>query len=92
MGRSVGRALIANWSFIFGILIGVKAADYTMWNEKKYDIMKEQMEIDYWKKYGHPVEIQGHLQKSMINEEEYYITYLKDKDRHNYLNELYRNY
>jgi len=35
-----------------GIVLGVKAADYLMWDPKKYDIMKERMEIDYWKKYG----------------------------------------
>ena len=55
-----------------------------------YDMMKEQMEIDYWKKYGHPTEIKGTLQKSKINEGEYYVTYLKDKDQAGYLDNLYK--
>ncbi|CAI2359162.1 unnamed protein product [Moneuplotes crassus] len=92
MGRSVPRALIANCSFIFGILGGVKAADWLLWDAKKYDGMKEQMEIDYWKKYGRPTEIEGNLQKSTINEGEYYITYLKDKNKHKYMHEIYKMY
>ena len=48
------------------------------------------MEIDYWKKYGHPTEIKGTLQKSKINEGEYYVTYLKDKDQKGYLENLYK--
>ena len=38
-----------------GIVGGVKAADYLMWDAKKYDAMKEQLELDYWRKYGEPI-------------------------------------
>ena len=79
MGRSVWRSMAANGSLLLGIVLGVKAADYLMWDAKKYDMMKEQIEIDYWKKYGEPAEIEGTLQKSNIKEGEFYITYLRDK-------------
>ena len=71
--------MAANASLLLGIVLGVKAADYAMWDAKKYDMMKEQIEIDYWKKYGEPTEIEGTLQKSNIKEGEFYITYLRDK-------------
>ena len=71
--------MAANGSLLLGIVLGVKAADYLMWDAKKYDMMKEQIEIDYWKKYGEPTEIEGTLQKSNIKEGEFYITYLRDK-------------
>lgn len=54
MGRSVWRSLAANISLTVGIVLGVKAADYLMWDSKKYEMMKEEIEIDYWKKYGEP--------------------------------------
>jgi hypothetical protein len=79
MGRSVWRSMAANASLLMGIVLGLKAADYIMWDAKKYDMMKEQIEIDYWKKYGEPTEIEGTLQKSNIKEGEFYITYLRDK-------------
>ena len=52
MGRSAIRSLAANVSLTIGVVGGVKFADYLMWDETKYDIMKEQLELDYWKKYG----------------------------------------
>ncbi len=79
MGRTVWRSMAANASLLMGIVLGVKAADYLMWDAKKYDMMKEQIEIDYWKKYGEPTEIEGTLQKSATKEGEFYITYLRDK-------------
>jgi hypothetical protein len=79
MGRTVWRSMAANASLLLGIVLGVKAADYLMWDAKKYEMMKEQIEIDYWKKYGEPTEIEGTLQKSNIKEGEFYITYLRDK-------------
>jgi len=54
MGRSIWRSLAANGSLTVGVIIGLKAADKLMWNPKKYDSMKEQLELDYWKKYGKP--------------------------------------
>ena len=59
MGRSVWRSLAANFSLLAGCVMGVKSADYLMWDPEKYDMMKEQIEIDYWKKYGQPTEIPG---------------------------------
>ena len=53
--------MAANASLLLVIVLGVKAADYAMWDAKKYDMMKEQIEIDYWKKYGEPSEIEGTL-------------------------------
>jgi hypothetical protein len=61
MARTVWRSMAANASLLLGIVLGVKAADYAMWDAKKYDMMKEQIEIDYWKKYGEPSEIEGTL-------------------------------
>lgn len=57
MGRSVWRSMVANGSLLIGMAFGIKAADYLAWDFKKYDMMKEQIEIDYWKKYGDPTEI-----------------------------------
>ena len=44
--------------------------------------MQERLEIDYWKKYGLPEHIEGHLHKSTINKGEFYMTYLKEKNPH----------
>lgn len=52
MGRTVWRSMAANASLLLGIVLGVKAADALMWDAHKYEMMKEQIEIDYWKKYG----------------------------------------
>eukprot|EP00347_Sterkiella_histriomuscorum_P000368 403376132 len=79
MGRSIYRSLAANVTLTVGIVLGLKAADYLMWDAPKYEMMKEQIEIDYWKKYGEPSEIPGQLQKSTIQDGEFYVTYLKDK-------------
>jgi hypothetical protein len=61
MGRTVWRSMAANGSLLLGIVLGVKAADALMWDAPKYEMMKEQIEIDYWKKYGEPKEIEGTL-------------------------------
>ena len=53
-------------------------------------MMKEQIEIDYWKKYGEPTEIKGELQKSTTNEGEFYVTFLKDKKPHQMLEKIYK--
>ena len=82
MGRSIWRSLAANVSLTIGVVGGVKFADYLMWDEKKYDIMKEQLELDYWKKYGKPEYIEGNLHKSSLNRGEFYVTYLKEKNPH----------
>jgi hypothetical protein len=42
--------------------------------------MKEKIEIDYWKKYGHPEFLKGELHKSALEEGEFYITYLKERE------------
>lgn len=41
MGRSIWRSMAANASLLMGIVLGVKAADYMMWDAKKYEMMKE---------------------------------------------------
>jgi hypothetical protein len=41
MGRTVWRSMAANASLLFGIVLGCKAADYLMWDAKKYEMMKE---------------------------------------------------
>lgn len=92
MGRTVWRSMAANGSLLLGIVLGVKAADALMWDAKKYEMMKEQIEIDYWKKYGEPTEIEGTLQKSAAGEGEFYVTYLRDKREtpENRLNTVYK--
>lgn len=49
--------------------------------------MKEQIEIDYWKKFGTPQMIEPELFKSSINEGEFYVTYLKAKNRVEYMDD-----
>ena len=41
MGRTMLRSLAANVSLTIGVVGGVKFGDYLMWDETKYDIMKE---------------------------------------------------
>ena len=82
MGRTFGRVMAANFSCLVGALGGIKAADMVGWDGNKYEAMKERLEIDYWKKYGRPKHIEGNLHKSAINEGEYYVTYLKEKNPH----------
>jgi len=41
MGRSIWRSLAANATLTVGIVLGVKAADYLMWDAPKYEMMKE---------------------------------------------------
>lgn len=90
MGRTVWRSLAANGSLLLGIVMGVKAADYLMWDASKYDKMKEEIELDYWKKYGQPEHLEGEPLKSVINEGEFYITYLKDRKPHEQLEKVYK--
>lgn len=52
MGRTFLRSMAANVSLTVGVIGGIKFADWLMWDETKYDIMKEQLELDYWMKYG----------------------------------------
>ena len=59
MGRTVWRSAAANISLFVGIVMGIKGADYLMWDPAKYEMMKEQIEIDYWKKFGVPSEVEG---------------------------------
>ena len=72
MGRSFYRSLAANASLTIGVVLGCKAADKLLWNPRKYDLMKEEIELDYWKKYGRPEILEPDLQKSSKNEGEYY--------------------
>ena len=87
MGRSFYRSMVANGSLIGGIYLGIKAADSLMWNPEKYDAMKEEIELDYWKKYGKPTVIEPDIWKSSINDGEFYQTWLKSKNRKEYLEE-----
>ena len=87
MGRTLWRSAAANFSLICGIYMGMKAADKLMWNQKKYEQMQEQIEMDYWKKYGKPKEMQPELFKSSIKEGEFYPTYLRAKGRVEYMEE-----
>ncbi len=87
MGRTIWRSLAANVSLTVGVFGGVKAADFLLWDKEKYDQMQERLELDYWKKFGVPEFIEGHLHKSAINKGEFYMTYLKEKNPHTNLDE-----
>ena len=87
MGRTLLRSLAANLSLTVGVIGGIKAADYLLWDKDKYDQMQERLELDYWKKYGAPKHIEGHLHKSAINKGEFYMSYLKEKNPHQNLQE-----
>ena len=64
-----------------------------MWNQRKYDQMKEQIEMDYWKKYGQPKVAEPELWKSNLHDGEFYQTYLRTRGRKEYLEEkVYKNY
>jgi len=61
MGRNIYRSLAANFSLTVGVFIGIKAADKLLWNKSKYEQMKEEIELDYWKKFGRPEMIEPDL-------------------------------
>ena len=87
MGRTFWRSMAANISLTLGFYIGVKGADKILWNKQKYDQMTEEIEIDYWKKVGKPEYLEPELHRSSIKEGEFYQTYLKAKNRVEYLEE-----
>jgi hypothetical protein len=72
MGRTFWRSMAANLSLTVGVYIGLKAADKILWNARKYEVMKEEIEIDYWKKVGKPELIEPELHKSSINDGDFY--------------------
>lgn len=37
MGRTIWRSLAANFSLTVGVIGGVKAADFLLWDKDKYD-------------------------------------------------------
>ena len=82
MGRTIWRSIAANVSLTVGCFGGVKAADKLLWDQDKYDKMQERLEIDYWKKFGTPEYIEGHLHKSGIQKGEFYMSFLKEKNPH----------
>lgn len=41
MGRKVGRALLGNAIFMFGMYLGFKAVDFFLWDQAKADRMTE---------------------------------------------------
>ena len=83
--------MCANMSLTVGVFVGVKAADSLLWDKDKYDQMQERLELDYWKKYGTPEYIEGHLHKSSIVKGEFYLSFLKEKNPHTNLDErVYR--
>lgn len=90
MGRSFYRSLAANVSLTVGVFVGLKAADKLLWNKEKYEQMKEEIEIDYWKKYGKPQMIEPEYQKSAMNEGEFYETWNKAKGRVEYMDKVYK--
>ncbi len=67
MGRNIWRSLAANISLTFGVISGIKGADYLMYDSTKHDKMKEKIELDYWKKYGQPEVVKGMVHKSSVN-------------------------
>merc|ERR1712087_1100386 len=45
-----------------GFYIGVKAADYYLYDDNKYELIREEMEDEFWKTHGEPV----HLKPTMV--------------------------
>lgn len=90
MGRTIYRSLAANFSLTIGVFLGIKAADKVLWNQLKYEQMQEEIELDYWKKYGRPEMITPHLQKSAVNEGAFYETWLKAKGNAEYMDRVYK--
>ena len=39
-------------SAMAGFYLGLKICDYFLYDEKSYEIMREEMEEEYWAKYG----------------------------------------
>jgi len=52
--------------------------------------MQEEIELDYWKKYGRPEMIEPDLQRSAVNEGAFYETWLKAKGRVEYMEKVYK--
>ena len=69
-----------------GFLIGLKISGYLFFDSLKYDIIREDLEMDYWKEYGIPKHLSFDIipcvSPKRINEEcKTYIKikYLKDQ-------------
>ena len=75
---------------MFGMYLGFKAVDYFLWDQTKADKMTEEIEVDFWKKYGYPKFLKFDLQDSVCEPGTKYITYLKDTGPEKRLEEVYK--
>eukprot|EP01017_Pseudomicrothorax_dubius_P007680 TRINITY_DN12412_c0_g1_i1.p1 TRINITY_DN12412_c0_g1~~TRINITY_DN12412_c0_g1_i1.p1 ORF type:complete len:107 (+),score=16.50 TRINITY_DN12412_c0_g1_i1:64-384(+) len=67
-----------------GFFLGVKTCDLIFFDDKKYMVLRENMEDEFWAKYGEPTELQPYVVDSTKNEAEkrkswIHIMYEKDK-------------
>lgn len=54
--------------------------------------MAEEIEVDFWKKYGYPKFLKYDLQDSVCEPGSKYITYLKETAPEKRLEEVYKQY
>jgi len=69
-----------------GFFAGAKVCDYFFFTDEQYEILREEMEDEFWVKHGEPTEIQPYIIKSKKPGNEgqdkkswIYIMYEKDK-------------
>jgi len=66
VSKLFSRSKLQNRSLgIFGFFLGVKLADYLFYSEKKFELIAEELEDDYWQKNGKPELIKPTLVPSL---------------------------
>jgi hypothetical protein len=69
-----------------GFYIGLKICDYVFYKDSKYDLIREEMEDEYWKEHGAPQILKPYIVESCDPDKEgvtreSWITILYEKDK-----------
>jgi len=75
-----------HFSALCGFITGAKVCDYFLFSDERFELLREEMEDDYWAKNKEPTEIKPYIIKSNKPGKEkenrkswIYIMYEKDK-------------
>ena len=69
-----------------GFYIGCKTCDYFLFDDNKYELIREEMEDEFWKTHGEPVHIKPHIVASCDPDKEdvmrkSWISIIYEKDK-----------
>ena len=78
--------ILSHIAALSGFILGAKLCDLFFFDQSKYDAMREDMEDEFWLKYGEPKNIKPYIVNSQKQGQEHvkrkswiYIMYEKDK-------------